>query len=282
VDGRRAAKAGHKLRGGEEICLELPPPEPTGLVAEDIPVPIVYQDEHLLVVDKPAGLVVHPARGHASGTLVNALLHLLDEGDEEAPLRPGVVHRIDRGTSGLLVVCRSEAARAGLSPQFADHSIERRYLALVLGLPAASGTVDQPLGRHPRDRLRFAVVPGGRRAVTHWRRLGEATAGTRDRPQRLSLLECRLETGRTHQIRVHLSHIGHPLVGDPLYTPERQRLPAPLDLALPDLDHQLLHAAALGFIHPVSGQRLRFEAPLPADYASALTCLGLAPPGQVL
>ena len=272
VDGRAVAKAGERLRAGAVVEVEIPPPAPTGLIAEDIAVPLLFQDVDLVVVDKPAGLVVHPAKGHASGTLVNALLHLLggESEDPDAPERPGIVHRIDKGTSGVLVVARTPEAHEGLARQFADHSAERRYLALVWGeLRGDRGTVDAALGRHPRDRLRFAVVKsGGKRAVTHWERLGTVAVGRRV----VNLVSCRLETGRTHQIRVHLTHLGHPLVGDPLYGPGH---------ALPGfegLDHQLLHAERLGFVHPRSGERLTFVSPLPDDFRAVLTALGLPAP----
>lgn len=276
VDGAPCDRPSRKLRGGEPIEVHVPPPPPSGLVAEDIPLPLLYQDDAVVVVDKPAGLVVHPGAGNSSGTLVNALLHLLsgvEDGAAEDSPRPGIVHRLDKGTSGVLVVARSPEAHAALAAQFAAHSADRRYVALLWGrLKEPRGRVDAPLGRHPKDRLRFAVVTaGGRSARTNWERLAEAShpeLGT------VTLVECRLETGRTHQIRVHMAHIGHAVVGDPLYAPTRARVPR----LLAGLDHQLLHAWVLGFDHPVSGSRLRFQSGLPDDFARLLAALGLPDP----
>ncbi len=269
VDGR-PARPSLRLRGGEALEVRVPPPPPTDLVAEAIPLEIRYADGDVVVIHKPAGLVVHPARGHRSGTLVHALLHAFPDlaaarGDE----RPGVVHRLDKGTSGLLVVARHDLALRRLQAQFLLRTTRREYLAVVHGEPSTSeGTVDTRLARHPRDRLRFAVVAtGGRRAVTRWRRL--AAAGG------VALLSCRLETGRTHQVRVHLASIGHPLVGDPLYGGRRARLPAALAAWTPRLDHQLLHAARLGFHHPISGEDMDFSAPPPADFVAFCHDAGL-------
>lgn len=277
VDGV-GVRPSFKLAGGECVDVELPPAPPSELVPQDLPVPILYTDEHIVVVDKPPGLVVHPARGHPDGTLVNALLHLISDDDGWAPARPGIVHRLDKGTSGVLVVARTPLAHARLAVQFAEHSVDRRYLALAWGAePAAQGTVDAALGRHPHDRLRFAVLPGGKHAVTHWRRLGEArypVAGDA-LGGALTLFECRLETGRTHQVRVHLSYVGHPLVGDPLYG-RRGRLPRCLEPVLCDITHPLLHAGRLDFTHPVTGARLHFETPPPADFQRVLDALGLS------
>lgn len=276
VDGR-AARPSQKLVGGELVEVSVPPPPSTALVAQDLDVPLLYQDEHLLVVHKPAGMVVHPAAGHRDGTLVNALLPAISagEGDEPwDPARPGIVHRLDRGTSGVLVVARTPEAHEGLARQFAAHTADRRYVALVWGQPRdLSGTIDAPLGRHPTDRLRFAVVPDGRRAVTHWRARG-TTTDPRAASLRVSVLECRLETGRTHQVRVHLQHLGHPVVGDPLY---RRSGPVPdaLRPLVEGIDHQLLHAWRLGFTHPITGANLCFEAPPPPELVGLATALGL-------
>lgn len=260
--------ASGKVSGETALTITLPPPVPLDAQPQAIALRIVHEDADLIVVDKPAGLVVHPAAGHADGTLVNALLHhcagqLSGIGGVE---RPGIVHRIDKDTSGLLVVAKSDAAHEGLARQFADHSIERAYLAVVAGRPLPpSGTVDAPLGRSVHDRKKIAVQsPGrGKRAVTHYRTLeplGDAT-----------LVECRLETGRTHQVRVHMAHIGHPLLGDPLYGRPRKGL-APT-LARIGFARQALHATTLGFIHPVSGADLRFTSGLPDDMQTLLSAL---------
>lgn len=284
VDGH-PVRPSFRLQGGEAVVVREPPPEPSTLQPEAIPVPILHLDDQVVVVDKPAGLVVHPGRGHPTGTLVHALLHLLDGAPPPAeaalrwhddPPRPGIVHRLDRGTSGVMVVARTAAAHARLAEQFAEHSTERRYAALVWGEPPADrGTVDAPLRRDPRNRLRFAVLDGGRRAVTHWRVLGRAALpGGRGAP--VALVECRLETGRTHQVRVHMRHIGLPLVGDPLYGPARP--PWPESLADLRPEHQLLHARTLAFDHPATGERLRFSSPLRPRFAALVERLGLALP----
>jgi 23S rRNA pseudouridine1911/1915/1917 synthase len=238
----------------------IPQPRPAHNEAQDIALDIVFEDDHLLVVDKPAGMVVHPAAGNFDGTLVNALLHhcagrLSGIG---GVARPGIVHRIDKDTSGLLVVAKTDVAHEGLAAQFARHSIDRRYLAVVGGRPnPASGTIDAPLARSAANRKKIAIVEGnrGKRAVTRYR----IVTPLRD----AALTECRLETGRTHQVRVHMASIGHPLLGDPVYGRTR---PAHREI-LKELNfhRQALHAAALGFIHPVSKQNLSFESALPSD-----------------
>jgi 23S rRNA pseudouridine1911/1915/1917 synthase len=286
VDGELTRRK-QKLRGGEAVEVTVPPPPTVTLEPQDLGVPMLHVDEAVIVVDKPAGLVVHPSRGHPDGTLVNALLHLLPtqpdgEGapDVEARVRPGIVHRLDKGTSGVMVAARTEDAQTALAAQFAAHTVDRRYCALVWGIPKlASGTIDEPLGRHAKDRKRFAVRPGGKRAVTHYEVVGEAAFGVSGdaRGGRLSLIVCRLETGRTHQIRVHLAHQGHPLVGDPLYGPKRG-VPVPLRELFGDLDHQLLHAFRLGFVHPQTKKRCRFTTPLPGDFQAIIDGLGLSSP----
>ncbi len=259
-----------KLKGGETFTLTVPEPEPAHNQPQDIPLTIVYEDEHLLVVDKPAGLVVHPAAGNREGTLVNALLHhcagrLSGIG---GVARPGIVHRIDKDTSGLLVVAKTDVAHEGLAKQFAAHSIDRRYLAIVRGVPtAAGGVVDAPLARSAHDRKKIAIVQGqrGKRAVTHWKRL---------KPLRdAALVECRLETGRTHQVRVHMASISHPLLGDPVYGRGKS---VHRDL-LNELDfhRQALHAAGLGFTHPVTKARLSFDSALPSDMQELFNALGV-------
>jgi 23S rRNA pseudouridine1911/1915/1917 synthase len=269
-DGKAVRDPATKVRGDERYTLAIPDPEPAHNEPQEIPLPIVYEDEHLLVVDKPAGLVVHPAAGNRDGTLVNALLHHC--GGSLSGIggvaRPGIVHRIDKDTSGLLVVAKHDKAHEGLAKQFATHSIERRYLAIVSGVPAKTeGTVDAPLARSPQNRKKIAIVKEGRgkRAVTHWTRLEILDDA--------ALVECRLETGRTHQVRVHMASIGHPLVGDPVYGRGKS---AHRDL-LNQLDfrRQALHAAHLGFVHPVTKGRLSFDSALPSDMQLLFTALGV-------
>jgi 23S rRNA pseudouridine1911/1915/1917 synthase len=256
------------LAPGDRVTVTLPPPEPSGVLAEDIPLEILYQDADLLVLNKPAGLVVHPAPGHRTGTLVNALLHAVgDLSGIGGVLRPGIVHRLDRDTSGLLVVAKHDDAHRTLSDALKRREIKRAYLAAAWGhLPEDRMSVDQPIGRHPTDRKRMAVVATGRRALTHFRRL-ERWAGA-------ELVRCELETGRTHQIRVHLQHLAHPVVGDKLYALGResmvasQQLPWARALAR-RVPRQFLHAAELRFKHPITGAEMQFEAPLPPDLAAA-------------
>jgi 23S rRNA pseudouridine1911/1915/1917 synthase len=259
-----------KVKGGESFSLAIPEPEPAHNTPQDIPLNIVFEDEHLLVVDKPAGLVVHPAAGNREGTLVNALLHhcagrLSGIG---GVARPGIVHRIDKDTSGLLVVAKTDVAHEGLARQFAAHSIDRRYLAIVNGVPMASeGKVDAPLARSAHDRKKIAIVEGsrGKRAVTHWKRLKVL--------KNAALVECRLETGRTHQVRVHMASIGHPLLGDPVYGRGKSVHRKLLNQL--DFHRQALHAAGLGFTHPVTKARLSFESALPSDMQELFTALGV-------
>jgi len=259
-----------KVRGEEALRVAIPEAAPAHNEPQAIPLTIVFEDEHLLVVDKPAGLVVHPAAGNFDGTLVNALLHhcagqLSGIG---GVARPGIVHRIDKDTSGLLVVAKTDVAHEGLAKQFAAHSIDRRYLAIVSGMPKApSGTVDAALARSATNRKKIAIVEVGRgkRAVTHWKRLkplGEA-----------ALVECRLETGRTHQVRVHMASIGHPLLGDPVYG----RSGKTHGKLLKELQfhRQALHAAELGFTHPATKLRLSFTSPMPPDMQELMAALGV-------
>jgi len=258
VGGRRAAKS-HVLRAGDAVAYETPPPTATVLAAEDVPYRLVYEDDDLLVVDKPAGVVVHPAPGHEHGTLVQGLIARGIAGGHES--RPGVVHRLDRDTSGLLIVARTAAAHRRLVDQMARREIARRYVALVVGdLPHDDATIDAPLGRHVRDRTRMSLhTTRPRRAVTH--------VTVRRRLAGFSLLDVRLETGRTHQIRVHLAALGHPVAGDVVYGSRRRP---------PGLDRQFLHAAHLELRHPVSGAALVFDAPLPDDLAGFLAALDRA------
>ncbi len=259
-----------KVRGNEDLKIAVPEPTPAHNVAQDIPLRVVFEDEHLLVVDKPAGLVVHPAAGNPDGTLVNALLHHC--GGSLSGIggvaRPGIVHRIDKDTSGLLVVAKTDVAHEGLARQFAAHTIERRYVAIVTGVPKASeGKVDAPLARSSTNRKKIAIVDGGRgkRAVTHWRRLTVLKDA--------ALVECRLETGRTHQVRVHMASLGHPLVGDPVYGRSGKTHGSLLKEL--GFHRQALHAAELGFIHPVTRSRLSFASAMPADMQELFNALGV-------
>ena len=262
VGGTAANQASAKIAEGTAYSIHVPPPADAQASPQDIPLVIPYEDEHLIVVDKPAGLVVHPAAGNPDGTLVNALLHHCrgNLSGIGGVARPGIVHRIDKDTSGLLVVAKSDAAHEGLAKQFADHSIERVYRAVVAGHPSPSkGTISARIGRSDRNRKKMAVLADsssrGKHAVTHYNVL--------EMLDNCALVECRLETGRTHQVRVHLASIGHPLLGDPVYG----RTPTPLRALLKSLDfsRQALHAAALGFIHPLTGDELRFSSDLPPD-----------------
>ncbi len=262
VDGK-ARKAAHRLRGGERLAIEIPPPVPEELVPEPSPLPIVHEDEHVLVLDKPAGLVVHPGAGHARGTLAAALLaHAPGIAGVGGPRRPGIVHRLDKNTSGLLVVAKTKAAYEALVEQLGRRAVTRRYLAIVHGrLRSDAGVVDKPIGRHLHDRVRMAVRPAGqgKRAVTRYRVL--------ERFANFTLLEATLETGRTHQIRVHMASLGHPVAGDDVYG-GRRRPPVPVPL-----DGLALHAAVLAFVHPVSGRRMEFTSPLPRRIEGLLSHL---------
>ena len=259
TDGGAVRDPAAKVRGEESLRVAVPEPQPAHNEAQDIPLNILFEDEHLLVVDKPAGLVVHPAAGNLDGTLVNALLHhcrgsLSGIG---GVARPGIVHRIDKDTSGLLVVAKTDVAHGGLAKQFAAHSIDRRYLAITSGVPkTASGTVDAPLARSSADRKKIAIVEDGRgkRAVTHWKRLEVLSDA--------ALVECSLETGRTHQVRVHMASLGHPLLGDPVYSRSKAHRDLLKSLGF---QRQALHAAVLGFTHPVTKNRLSFSSGMPAD-----------------
>ena len=258
-----AAAASRKVTAGDWIEADPPEPVPSTLEPEAIPLAILYEDEALVVLDKAPGMVVHPGPGHPRGTLVHALLHHCGGLSEVGGvLRPGIVHRLDRGTSGVMVVARSDAAHEALSQQFRDHSIERVYWALVRGVPSAdTGRVDAPIARHPRDRKRMSVAREGRAAQTAWRVLERFPRSGR------ALLEACPETGRTHQIRVHMASAGLPLAGDPVYGRRGRARPEP------GLERPGLHARVLGFTHPVSGERLRFEAEPPPDLQARLAAL---------
>ena len=255
VEGKSLPK-NYRLRGTEEVTVTLPQAEELDLVPQNIPLDIVYEDEDVIVVNKPKGLVVHPAPGHPDGTLVNALLHhcgdsLSGIGGEK---RPGIVHRIDRDTSGLIIAAKHDRAHQYLSAQLQDQTLCRVYRCIVTGnLREDSGTVDAPIGRHPTDRKKMAVVAGGRRAVTHWRVL--------ERFPGFTYVECRLETGRTHQIRVHMAHIGHPILGDTVYGGKK---------AVPGLQGQCLHAVGLRFRHPRTEEMVELSCPLTEEFEAQL------------
>jgi 23S rRNA pseudouridine1911/1915/1917 synthase len=273
IDGRTIRDPAVRVNSGDSVAVTLPPPEPAKPIGENIPLNVVYEDDALIVIDKPPGLVVHPAAGHAQGTLVNALIAHC--GDSLSGIggvkRPGIVHRLDKGTSGLMVAAKTDKAHRALSKQFetkAEGPLERGYLAFVWGAPAKpKGTIDAPLDRHPHAREKRAVREGGRPAVTHWEVL-ERFAGADGKPV-VSLLACTLETGRTHQIRVHLAHIGHPILGDETYATgfkTKASLLAPEARAtLAAFGRQALHAYLLAFAHPESGEFLEFRSELPAD-----------------
>lgn len=260
VDGAPTAKDA-RARAGSVVRIEPAAPEPSSAEPQDLPLDILYRDDHLLVVNKAAGMVVHPAAGHTHGTLVNAVLHHARVELGPDPMRPGVVHRLDKDTSGVMVVALTTVAREGLSARFAEHDIERVYQAICTGHPPTQQTHSTLHGRHPVDRKRFSSkVTRGKRAVTHVRRLSTLHGA--------ALVACTLETGRTHQIRVHMADSGHPLLGDPVYggRPRDPRVKA----AAQALGRQALHAGVLGFAHPVDGRALRFEAPPPPDFERAL------------
>ena len=255
VNGKPAAKSA-RLSGGETVTVDVPQLRETALPPQDIPLDVVYEDDDVIVVNKPTGLVVHPAPGHPDGTLVNALLHhcgdsLSGIGGEK---RPGIVHRIDRDTSGLIIAAKNDAAHLALSAQLKDHSLSRTYECLVPGnMKQDSGTVDAPIGRSSADRKKMAVIPTGRRAVTHWEVVARYPGVTH--------LRCRLETGRTHQIRVHMAYIGHPILGDTVYGAKKP---------VPGLTGQCLHATGLRFIHPRTGEPVELHCPLPPEFTAML------------
>ncbi|QGG47959.1 RluA family pseudouridine synthase [Heliorestis convoluta] len=247
----KALKANYKVRSGDQIQVSKSFPQPVAIGPEDIPISIVHEDEDVVVINKPAGLVVHPAEGHHSGTLVNALLyHIKDLSGINGEIRPGIVHRIDKDTSGLLVVAKNDKAHIDLANQVKEHRVQRDYLALVHGIvPAETGRIDAPIGRDPQDRQKMAVISTGKAAVTHFvvKERFPVDAG-------FSLLQCSLETGRTHQIRVHLAYMGHPVAGDPKYGPRKSAF---------NLKGQALHAWRLQFQHPRSQEMMTFEAEAP-------------------
>lgn len=266
--GKALSDASAKAAAGDYELL-IPPPAPAEPQAQDIPLNVLFEDNHLIVIDKPPGMAVHPAPGSEDGTLVNALLHHCGASLSGIGgiARPGIVHRIDKDTSGVMVAAKSDAAHQGLSKLFASHDIDRVYVALVRGSPSpAKGTIETRLGRSPHDRKKIAVLKsGGREAVTHYRT--ERTYGGGEAKPLAARVACTLETGRTHQIRVHMASKGTPCLGDPVYGSGPPATPVREAVVAAGLKRQALHAAVLGFIHPVTGQALRFESPLPADMA---------------
>ncbi len=250
VNEKAVVKKNHKLKATDVVVIELPDPEVLDIVAEDIPIDVVYEDDDVMIINKPQGMVVHPAPGNYTGTLVNAIMyHTQNLSSINGIIRPGIVHRIDKNTSGLLMIAKNNIAHNSLAGQLKDHSSMREYMAIVHGnIKEDSGTINAPIARHPKNRLKNAVVQGGKEAVTHFfveERFGQYT-----------LLRLRLETGRTHQIRVHMAHIGHPLLGDDVYGPKKSKVKH---------EGQLLHAKKLGFVHPTTGEYVEFDSALP-DY----------------
>lgn len=260
VNGK-AVKASYRVKEEDEVVFSLPKSVEPDIAAEDIPLDILYEDEDVLVVNKPKHMVVHPAPGHYNGTLVNAVMYHCrgSLSGINGVMRPGIVHRIDKDTSGSLIICKNDAAHNSIAAQLKEHSVNRIYHAIVHGvLEADEMTIDAPLGRHPKDRMKMAVVSGGKRAVTHVQVL--------KRFEKFTYLSCRLETGRTHQIRVHMAHIGHPILGDEVYAPGRK---SPVKCE----NGQILHAKVIGFVHPASGEYIEFDAPLPDEFRHLLEIL---------
>ena len=275
LDGIVASSPSAKVSAGQSVVIEVPDAVPAVPVAEDIPLDIVYEDDDLLVVNKPAGLVVHPGAGNHNGTLVNALLHHCRDSLSGigGVLRPGIVHRLDKETSGLMLVAKNDKAHQGLAAQLEDRSLSRTYHAIVLGAPMPPrGEIDQPIGRHSQNRVKMAISPQGKDARTYYHVI-------KSKGEAASIVECKLETGRTHQIRVHMAHLGHPLIGDPLYGPQATKLASMLkktDIAPEDIDfihsfsRQALHARAIEFSHPITQKHLSFEASPPEDFSKLL------------
>jgi 23S rRNA pseudouridine1911/1915/1917 synthase len=269
VGGKTAAKPSQRVEAGQRIEIDVPAATPSAIESQEIPLSILHEDEDIVVLDKPAGLVVHPAAGHPDRTLVNALLfHVRDLSGIGGELRPGIVHRLDKDTSGVMLVAKHDEAHRKLTAAWSTDAVQKEYLALVYGAPSADrGTVDTPIGRDPRDRKKMAVVAGGRRAITEY--------AVRERLRYVSLVRCRLRTGRTHQIRVHMKHLGHPIVGDPLYSgPQWRGIPdKKLQRAVASFERQALHAARITFPHPRTGEAMTFAAELPADFRDLLAAL---------
>ena len=271
VDGRPAKKASQRVETGQQVTIEVPEAAPATIASQDLPLTVIHEDTDVVVIDKPAGLVVHPAAGHADQTLVNALLfHVKDLSGVGGEIRPGIVHRLDKDTSGVMVIAKHDDAHRKLTANWNSERVRKEYIALVYGTPDSErGTIEAPIGRDPRDRKKMAAVADGRRAVTDYE-VGE-------RLRYASLVRCRLRTGRTHQIRVHMKHLGHPIVGDPLYSgPQWRGIPDKrIQKVLSSLERQMLHAAKITFDHPATGMPVSFEAPLPPDFRAVLEVLHL-------
>jgi 23S rRNA pseudouridine1911/1915/1917 synthase len=263
LDTNQVRKTSHRVSSGQTVTVEFPPPSPSSVASQDLPITILFDDADLVVVDKPAGLVVHPAAGHADGTLVNALLfHVPTLSGIGGEIRPGIVHRLDKDTSGVMVIAKNDQTHRKLAANWNSDHVRKEYLAVVYGTPTAErGTIDAPIGRDPRDRKRMAVVPDGRRAITDYEVV--------ERLRYASVIRCRLRTGRTHQIRVHLKYLGHPIIGDPAYSgPQWKGIPdKQLQKAIASVKRQMLHAAKL----TIDGQT--FEAPLPSDMRTLIEAL---------
>ena len=269
IDGAPAKKVSQRVETGQRVAIDVPPAAPATIASQDLPLTVIHEDADVVVIDKPAGLVVHPAAGHSDSTLVNALLfHVKDLSGVGGEIRPGIVHRLDKDTSGVMVIAKHDDAHRKLTANWNTDRVRKEYLALVYGTPSSDrGTIDAPIGRDPRDRKRMAVVPEGRNAITDYE--------LAERLRYASLLRCRLRTGRTHQIRVHMKHLGHPIVGDPLYSgPQWRGIPdKKIQKVLSSLGRQMLHAARITFEHPRTGTVVSFEAPLPDDFRAVLAAL---------
>ena len=269
VDGAPATKPSQRVASGQRLEIDVPDAAPAGIASQDLPLTVLHEDADVVVIDKPPGLVVHPAAGHADGTLVNALLfHVKDLSGVGGEIRPGIVHRLDKDTSGVMIIAKHDLAHRKLTEAWNTERVRKEYLALVYGTPSQErGTVEAPIGRDPRDRKKMAVVAGGRNAITDYE--------VAERLRYVSLVRCRLRTGRTHQIRVHMKHLGHPIVGDPAYSgPQWRGIPDKrVQKLLSSLERQMLHAARISFAHPGDGRTVVVEAELPADFAGVIQAL---------
>lgn len=269
IDGRAAAKPSQRVELGQKIEIDIPPPTASSIESQDIPLNVLFEDDDLVVIDKPAGLVVHPAAGHPDKTLVNALLfHVKDLSGVGGELRPGIVHRLDKDTSGVMVIAKNDGAHRKLTAEWGTERTRKEYVALVYGTPSPErGTIDAPIGRDPRDRKKMSVVTGGRRAITDYEVV--------ERLRHVSLVRCTLRTGRTHQIRVHMKHLGHPIVGDPLYSgPQWRGIPDKIvQKLLSSFPRQALHAVRITLPHPRTGAAMTFEAPLASEMDQLLKSL---------
>jgi len=269
IDGSKAEKSSMRVAAGQRVEIEIPPPAPSGVASQDLPLTILFEDDDLVIIDKPAGVVVHPAAGHSDRTLVNALLfHVRNLSGIGGEVRPGIVHRLDKDTSGVMVIAKNDAAHRKLAAEWGTDRVRKEYLAIVYGTPKQQrATIEAPIGRDPRNRKRMSVMPGGRSAVTEY---------AIEQPLRhASLLRLRLRSGRTHQIRVHLKRLGHPIIGDPLYSgPQWRGIPDKrIQKAIAAFPRQALHAARLTIPHPRTGEQMTFESPLPGDMRELVAAL---------